>query len=99
VKGVKSLLIVYKEPMSRPPRIEHENAVYHVMNRGRGRKVIFHGREYFAAFLQGLSEANQRFGVEILDFCIMSNHYHAVVHVAHERADSKARRYSIRWSY
>jgi len=46
--------------MPRPLRIEYEDAYYHVMNRGRGRKHIFHGENYFKAFLKMLDEAHQR---------------------------------------
>jgi REP element-mobilizing transposase RayT len=65
--------------MSRPLRIEYKNAYYHVMNRGRGRKAVFHDERYYAAFYQGLSEAHQRFGLEIHAWCLMGNHYHLLV--------------------
>ena len=65
--------------MSRPLRIEYENAYYHVMNRGRGRKAIFHDADYFQAFLETLSEASARFGVEIHAYCLMTNHYHLLI--------------------
>ncbi|MCH7697133.1 MAG: hypothetical protein IIB73_12785 [Proteobacteria bacterium] len=51
--------------MPRPLRMEYENAYYHVMNRGRGRQQIFPGEPYYQAFLTSLSEAHQRFGLEI----------------------------------
>ena len=65
--------------MSRPLRIEYDNAYYHVMNRGRSGINIFHDEHYFEAFLQTLSEAHQRFGLEVLCYCLMSNHYHLLV--------------------
>jgi len=65
--------------MSRPLRIEYEDAIYHVMNRGRSRQKIYPGVEYYCAFLQCLSEAHQRFGMEILSYCLMGNHYHLLV--------------------
>lgn len=65
--------------MSRPLRIEFENAYYHVMNRGRGRQAVFYGEPYYAAFCQGLAEAHQRFGLEIHAYCLMGNHYHLLV--------------------
>lgn len=65
--------------MPRPLRIEYENAYYHVMNRGRGRQRLFHGDEYYQAFLHTLDEAHQRFGLQILCYCLMSNHYHLLV--------------------
>ena len=65
--------------MPRPLRIEYENAYYHVMNRGRGRQCIFHGDDYYNAFLKTLEEAHQRFRLQILCYCLMSNHYHLLV--------------------
>lgn len=65
--------------MPRPLRIEYENAYYHVMNRGRGRQRIFHGNAYYNAFLKTLEEAHQRFRLQVLCYCLMSNHYHLLV--------------------
>ncbi len=54
--------------MTRPVRIEYENAYYHVMNLGQGRKCLFHDASYFKAFLQTLSKADERFGLQgVLD--------------------------------
>ena len=49
------------------------------MNRGRGRRPIFPGQTYFETFLSTLDEAHQRFGFEILCYCLLSNHYHLLV--------------------
>lgn len=65
--------------MPRPLRIEYENAYYHVMNRGRGRQWIFHGADYFQAFLTTLEEAHRRFDLQVLCYCLMNNHYHLLV--------------------
>jgi len=65
--------------MVRPLRIEYENAYYHVMNRGRGRRSIFHKAEYYELFLDCLEQAHQRFGIEIHAYCLMGNHYHLLV--------------------
>ena len=65
--------------MVRPLRIEYENAVYHVMNRGRGRATIFHNEAFSSVFLKCLQEAAQQFGLEILAYCLMGNHYHLLV--------------------
>ena len=43
------------------PRIEYEQAFYHVMNRGRARCVIFHEDVYYQTFLDTLGEACLRF--------------------------------------
>ncbi|MEW8045161.1 MAG: transposase [Candidatus Thiodiazotropha endolucinida] len=65
--------------MSRPLRIEYENAFYHVMNRGRGRQLVFREAAYYEAFLECLKEAHIRFGLEVHAYCLMGNHYHLLL--------------------
>lgn len=65
--------------MPRPLRLEYEDAFYHVMNRGRGRRTIFHDRDYYQAFLDCLFEVHARFAAEIHAYCLMGNHYHLLI--------------------
>ena len=69
--------------MPRPQRIEYENAFYHVMNRGRGRKFIFHDEKYYCAFLDTLNEVHIRFDCIIHAYCLMGNHYHLLIETPH----------------
>ena len=62
--------------MSRPLRIEYEGAWYHVMNRGVGRRDVFLNDTHREMFLELLD----RFGVETHAYCLMSNHYHNLMH-------------------
>ena len=41
--------------------------------------TIFHGKKYTDAFLLGLEEAHLLFGLEILAYCLMGNHYHLLL--------------------
>lgn len=43
--------------MSRPLRIEYENALYHLMNRGRGRENTFLNDDGFKSFLHYIEQA------------------------------------------
>ena len=65
--------------MSRPLRINYENAFYHVMNRGTGRRDIFLDEEQHQLFLSTVAEASDQFGIEIHAYCLMSNHYHLLI--------------------
>ena len=67
--------------MTRPLRIEYDDAYYHVMNRGRdkGRQKIFHSTTFYEEFLTTLVEACERFGLVVHAYCLMSNHYHLLV--------------------
>jgi len=66
--------------MSRPLRIEYEGAWYHVMNRGAGKKEIFHTLEHYELFLGLLNEIHNRYRIEIHAYCLMPNHYHLLIH-------------------
>ena len=73
--------------MPRQPRIQYENAFYHVMNRGKARQVIFPEESYFRAFLQTLGEANKRFDAVIHAYCLMGNHYHLLIETPRANLD------------
>jgi putative transposase len=53
--------------------------VYHVLNRGVGRRTLFHKPEDYAAFERVLAEAHQRVPIRILAWCLMPNHWHLVL--------------------
>ena len=65
--------------MSRPLRIQYQDAWYHVMNRGRRGEDIFIDEKDYQLFLKLLQEASKQWGVNITAFCLMSNHYHLLV--------------------
>jgi hypothetical protein len=65
--------------MSRPLRIEYENAFYHVMNRGGARQFIFHDEAYYLAFLETIGKACTRFKCIRHAYCLMGNHYHILI--------------------
>jgi len=71
--------VVRCRSMPRAPRIQYENAFYHVMIRGRGRRWIYHSRAYYEAFLQTLEESHDRFDARFHAYCLMGNHYHLLV--------------------
>ena len=65
--------------MARPLRIEYPGAVYHVMNRGLSRQLVFRDSNDYQAFLKVLTEVHALWGVQILAYCLMPNHYHLCV--------------------
>ena len=66
--------------MSRPLRIEFEGAVYHVTSRGDRREPIFVEDDDRQCLLAVVSHAMERFGAQVLAYCLMGNHYHFVLH-------------------
>jgi len=65
--------------MPRTARAVEAGTIYHVLNRGNGRMQLFHKPGDFEAFLKVLSEGLERYPVELLTYCLMSNHWHLVL--------------------
>lgn len=64
--------------MPRTPRVEYENAVYHVMARGnRGEAIVLDDGDR-ELFRETFAEACGRTGWEVFAWVLMDNHYHAV---------------------
>lgn len=70
--------------MARPLRITYPNAVYHVMNRGNARQKIFLSPEDYRAFLALLASAHDLWGLDVLAYCLMENHYHLCLRTPEE---------------
>ena len=65
--------------MARPLRIIEPGLWHHVMNRGRGGEPIFVDDDDRERFLALLGECWERWGVRTAAYCLMTNHYHALV--------------------
>jgi putative transposase len=66
--------------VSRPLRIEYPGAWYHVMNRAASGRAIFRLDSDRHIFLSLLGEITATFAVEVHAYCLMSNHYHLLLH-------------------
>jgi REP-associated tyrosine transposase len=51
---------------------------FHVLNRGVRRAQLFDQSGDYAAFMQSLVEAHERFPIRIFAYCLMPNHFHLV---------------------
>jgi len=49
------------------------------MNRGAGRRIVFRDDRDRQLFLDCIAQLEERFGIEVHAFCLMGNHYHAVL--------------------
>jgi putative transposase len=65
--------------MSRPLRIEFENALYHITTRGNRREPIFVDSTDRCALLHTIGEGMERFDATVFAYCLMANHYHLVL--------------------
>ena len=58
--------------MPRKLRVEHEGAIYHVMNRGDRREPIFMDKEDQHLFLETLRETCEKTGWQVHAYCLMA---------------------------
>ena len=65
--------------MGRSRRKKGPGCIHHVVNRGNRRKIIFHKRADYVAFMDVLHEAVSKFRMRLLAFCVMRNHWHLVL--------------------
>src|SRR6185436_18145340 len=64
--------------MARKLRVEFPGAIYHVMNRGDRRELIFRDDLDRTRFLKTLEETCAKTGWQIHAYCLMPNHFHLV---------------------
>lgn len=74
--------------MGRPPRVDVGGYAYHVLNRGVNKRTIFRKDADFDAFERVLAQAIERTegDVELLAYCLMSNHWHLVLRTTQDGA-------------
>ena len=65
--------------MARKLRVQYPGALYHVMNRGDRRELIFKDDADRRRFLETLGEACAKTGWQVHAYCLMPNHFHAVI--------------------
>ncbi len=65
--------------MARKLRIQYPGAIYHVMNRGDRRELIFKDAKDYERFMQTLAEACTKANWQVHAFCLMPNHFHLVI--------------------
>ena len=65
--------------MPRSARKAPGDIVFHVLNRGVGRREIFAADGDYAAFERIVAEALERVPVRLLAYCLMPNHWHMVL--------------------
>ena len=74
---------LYSQLMARTPRAREDGLVYHVLNRGNGRRAFLHKPGDFEAWLRVLAEAKKAVPMRVLAYCLMPNHWHLVLWPEH----------------
>ena len=63
----------------RKPRIVHTGGIYHVVNRGNDKRVIYPQADEYEHFLALLQEGRSHAPVSIVAYCLMPTHFHLVL--------------------
>ena len=61
---------------------------YHVLNRGNERKAIFFETENYLFFLRRLKAALEKYGPQLICYCLIPNHFHLILQETAEDAIS-----------
>ena len=65
--------------MSRPLRIQYQDAWYHVMNKGRRGESVFLEKQDYSIFIELLKEVVDMYKVRVAAYCLILNHYHLLI--------------------
>jgi REP element-mobilizing transposase RayT len=66
--------------MGRAPRADPDDGWHHVMNRGIARQPVFFTAKDGEEFEHLLATGSSRFDVELHAYCLMTNHFHLLLH-------------------
>ena len=70
--------------MARAPRVDIGDLVYHVINRSNGRAKIFEEDWMYQDFEYLLNEMRELYGIRILAYVLMPNHWHLLLYPKHD---------------
>lgn len=65
--------------MPRNPRNFQNGFIYHVLNRGNSKKVVFHNTTDYRGFLKLIEDSKKDYAIDIFAYCLMPNHFHLIV--------------------
>ncbi len=69
--------------MPRTARQLVDGGIYHLINRGNGQQRVFHKDRDYQVFIELLADMSARYAVDVMAWCLMSNHYHLAVKPKH----------------
>lgn len=75
--------------MGRPIRIYYPGLIYHILNRGNNRQVVFVEDEDYRHYLDILQHYKDKFDFHIFAYCLMTNHIHLLLQVSERGSISK----------
>ncbi|MGM5483151.1 MAG: transposase [Nanobdellota archaeon] len=65
--------------MPRAERVDVKDCYYHVLNRANARLTLFEQPKEYRLFESVLEEAKEKYGMRVIAYCCMPNHFHFVL--------------------
>lgn len=65
--------------MGRDARLNYSGLVYHVVNRGNDRQVIFAEPEDYRHYLNTIQRYKKKYRFQLFAYCLMTNHVHLLI--------------------
>ena len=65
--------------MTYPIRIHLPELIYHVLNRGNNRQIVFAEEQDYLHYLEILKRYKEKFNFKIFAYCLMTNHIHLLL--------------------
>ena len=65
--------------MPRKPRIVIPNHAHHVVQRGSRKQTVFFTKEDYEFYLNWFKEYSTKYNIQVLAYCLMSNHVHHIL--------------------
>lgn len=75
--------------MGRHARINYPDLMYHVINRGNNKQVIFRDREDYLHYLNTIQRYKKKYRFKLFAYCLMPNHVHLLIKVSKGGSISK----------
>src|SRR3989338_2296378 len=75
--------------MVRPVRIYSPGLIYHVLNRGNNRQIVFAEDDDYRHYLEILTRYKKKLEFKIFAYCLMTNHVHIIMQVSEKASISK----------
>ena len=76
--------------MPRLARIVLKNVPHHITQRGNNHQNVFFVDDDRMVYLELLKDQSQRFGLDVLGYCLMTNHVHIIAVPVNDTALAKA---------
>ena len=84
--------------MPRHSRIKSKTNIYHLMNRGLNKQLLFDDEVDYLRYLQLINDIKKEFGIKVYAYCLMSNHVHMLVKDVNEKLSFAMRRLNSRYA-